>query len=139
LHEANLWDTSNPSFPFCINSVGVQFPEGGAPEGREPDCAPKPQENARELELPLTQTTLFLFPQFLPFHKKEIFPWEHGNGELPQHNTLGFLCWGRSLKIHIETKRELFTTLGEIHLGEHIISMDITPFQASTPHDLHLF
>jgi hypothetical protein len=35
--------------------------------------------------------------------------WEHGNmGELPQHNTLGLFCWGRSLKIHIETKRELF-------------------------------
>jgi hypothetical protein len=38
----------------------------------------------------------------------------HGNmgtckiGGVPQHNTLGFLCWGRSLKIHIEMKRELF-------------------------------
>jgi hypothetical protein len=29
-------------------------------------------------------------------------------GELPWHNTLGFFCWGRSLKIHIELKRELF-------------------------------
>jgi hypothetical protein len=29
-------------------------------------------------------------------------------GGVPQHNTLGFLCWGRSLKIHIEMKRELF-------------------------------
>jgi len=25
------------------------------------------------------------------------------------HNTLGFFCWGRSLNIHIEIKRELFT------------------------------
>ncbi len=31
--------------------------------------------------------------------------------ELPQHNSLGFFCWGRSLKIHIETKREVFTNL----------------------------
>ncbi len=30
--------------------------------------------------------------------------------ELPQHNALGFFCWGRSLKIHIELKRELFTS-----------------------------
>jgi hypothetical protein len=29
-------------------------------------------------------------------------------GELPQHNTLGFFCRERSLKIHIEIKRELF-------------------------------
>jgi hypothetical protein len=28
-------------------------------------------------------------------------------GELPRHNTLGFFCWGRSLKIRIEIKREL--------------------------------
>jgi hypothetical protein len=33
--------------------------------------------------------------------------WEHIKlGELPPHNTLGFFCWGRSLKIHIEIKRE---------------------------------
>jgi hypothetical protein len=35
--------------------------------------------------------------------------WEHMKlGEFPRHNTLGFFCWGRSLKIHIEIKRELF-------------------------------
>ncbi len=35
--------------------------------------------------------------------------WEHIKlGELPQHNTLGFFCWGRSFKIRIEIKRELF-------------------------------
>jgi hypothetical protein len=32
-------------------------------------------------------------------------------GELRQHNSLGFFCWGRSLKIHIEIERELFTYL----------------------------
>jgi hypothetical protein len=30
-------------------------------------------------------------------------------GELPCHNALGFFCWGRSLKMHREIKRELFT------------------------------
>jgi hypothetical protein len=29
-------------------------------------------------------------------------------GELPWHNTLGVLCWGRSLKIQVEIKREVF-------------------------------
>jgi hypothetical protein len=46
------------------------------------------------------------------FVNKIKFPWECGEhiklGELPRHNTLGFFCWGRSLKIHIEIKRELF-------------------------------
>jgi hypothetical protein len=36
--------------------------------------------------------------------------WEHIKlGELPRHNALAFFCWGRSLKIHIKIKRELFT------------------------------
>jgi hypothetical protein len=31
--------------------------------------------------------------------------WEHIKlGELLGHNALGFFCWGRSLKIHIEIK-----------------------------------
>jgi hypothetical protein len=35
--------------------------------------------------------------------------WEHIKlGELPWHNSQGFFWWGRSLKIHIEIKRELF-------------------------------
>jgi hypothetical protein len=36
-------------------------------------------------------------------------------GELPWHNGLGFFCWGRSLKIHFEIKRELFTKLKNIN------------------------
>jgi hypothetical protein len=51
----------------------------------------------------------FLFLASFQFHKKEIFPWEHIKlGELHWHNTPGFFCWGRSLKIHIKIKRELF-------------------------------
>jgi hypothetical protein len=48
------------------------------------------------------------------FLEKKYF---HGNvetykiGELCQHNGLGFFCWGRSLKIHIEIERELFIYL----------------------------
>ncbi len=35
--------------------------------------------------------------------------WEHIKlGELLWHNTLGFFCWGRSLKLYIEITRELF-------------------------------
>jgi hypothetical protein len=30
------------------------------------------------------------------------------NGGLPLHNPIGFFCWGRSLKIHIKIKSELF-------------------------------
>jgi hypothetical protein len=38
-------------------------------------------------------------------------------GELPQHNGLRFFCCGRSLKIHIGTKRELFTIMPITHFG----------------------
>jgi hypothetical protein len=35
--------------------------------------------------------------------------WEHIKlGEIHGHNALVFFCWGRSLKIHREIKRELF-------------------------------
>jgi hypothetical protein len=35
--------------------------------------------------------------------------WEHfKQGTSPGHNAPGFFSWGRSLKIHIEIKRELF-------------------------------
>jgi hypothetical protein len=41
-------------------------------------------------------------------------------GELPRHDALGlgfFFCWGRSLKVHIEIKRELFRVV-EMHLTD---------------------
>ncbi len=55
----------------------------------------------------------------------QIFSQEHGNivykiGELPRHDALGlgfFFCWGRSLKVHIEIKRELFRVV-EMHLTD---------------------
>jgi hypothetical protein len=51
-------------------------------------------------------------------HRKGISTWEHIKlGELLQHNTLGFFCCGRQLKIHIEIKRELFTMEGVVYNG----------------------
>jgi hypothetical protein len=53
----------------------------------------------------------------------EMFPWEHENmgtytiWGAPRHNTLGFFCWGRSLKIHRERKREFFTLSGSPTVG----------------------
>jgi hypothetical protein len=41
--------------------------------------------------------------------------WEHIKlGKLPPDNALGFFCWGRSLKIHMEIKRELFRNIRNI-------------------------
>jgi hypothetical protein len=48
---------------------------------------------------------------FVSFVKinNSIRTWEHIKlGEFPWHNTLGFFYWRRSLKTHIEVKRELF-------------------------------
>ncbi len=54
---------------------------------------------------------LLVFLNFLhPSHQK-IFPWEHRNigGSPPLHNSLGIFCWGRSLKIQKEIKRDVYT------------------------------
>jgi uncharacterized protein YigE (DUF2233 family) len=41
--------------------------------------------------------------------------WEHIKmGELLSHNALRFFCWGRSFKIHLEIKKELFVYGGII-------------------------
>jgi hypothetical protein len=51
-------------------------------------------------------------------------------GELLGHNALGFFCWGRSMKIHIEIKRELFTyiiyTLIELSVKSPSVSPPIS-------------
>jgi hypothetical protein len=56
-----------------------------------------------------TNNCLFISSHFI---KKIKF---HGNvgtykiwGSSPWHNGLGFFCWGRSFKIHMKIKRELF-------------------------------
>jgi hypothetical protein len=59
--------------------------------------------------LPLCKQFSFYFLASFSFCRKETFPWEHIKlEELPWHNTLGFFCWGSSLKIHMEIRRELF-------------------------------
>jgi hypothetical protein len=54
--------------PVVVREVPlrVRSLEGGATK-----AVPKPQENARVLEPPLPDSTLFLFPPFL-FYRKEI-------------------------------------------------------------------
>jgi hypothetical protein len=58
------------------------------------------------------ETTLVLFHGFFPVsYKRNISmgPWEHIKlRELPWHKGLGFFSWGRSFKISIEFKWELF-------------------------------
>jgi hypothetical protein len=83
--------------------------------------------------LPLHKQLSFYFLTSLLFHRKEIFPWEHIKlGELPGHNALGFFCWGRSLKIHVEIKRGLFThiiyTLIELSVKSPSVSPPIPSF-----------
>jgi hypothetical protein len=43
-------------------------------------------------------------------------------GSLSLHNSLGIFCWGRSLKIQREIKREVLTgvkILSSVHLSKH--------------------
>ncbi len=50
--------------------------------------------------------------------------WEHIKlGDLRKHNTVGFFCWGRSLKI----KRDLFT----LHMGDQNLIFCLYVFSIS--------
>jgi len=95
--------------------VWVCSPKGGregVPQGVSLRVFPKPQENAQVVESPhspfLHKQLFFYFLASLPFenNKNSMGMWEHIKlgGGLSQHNRLGFFCWGRSLKIHIETR-----------------------------------
>jgi hypothetical protein len=50
-----------------------------------------------------------VFPNLKRTYKyRNMGMWEHIKvGELPLHNSLGIFCWGRSLNIGTEIKREL--------------------------------
>jgi hypothetical protein len=86
----------------------VWSPKGAAPKALSPRVFPNLRRTHKYWNLPLWKQLSFNFLASFWFHKKEIFPWEHIKlGELPRHNTLGFFCWGRSLKIHIEIKKGL--------------------------------
>ncbi len=90
------------------------FPEGGALEGmRASWCSWTSGEQRMSTgSSPYVNNSLFISSLLSCLLKKEIFPWECGErtklGELPRHNALGFICWGRCFKIHTEIKRELF-------------------------------
>jgi hypothetical protein len=104
---------------FVVGEVQVHSPEGGALEGVSLRGFPNLKRMNEYRNVPLCkQLSLYFLPSF-SFCRKEIFPWKHIKlGGLPQHNTLGFFCWCRSLKIHTEIKRELFTHLAITQLQE---------------------
>jgi len=75
-------------------------------------CSQTSGERTSTRTSPYINNSIFTSSLLYYFIEKKYF---HGNvgtykiGELPGHNALRFFCWGRSLKIHIEIKRELFT------------------------------
>jgi hypothetical protein len=101
----------------------VLSPEGGALESVSPrGCSQTLEKCTSTGTSPCVNNSLFISSLLSHFVEKKYF---HGNmqtykiwGGLPQHNTLGFFCWGRSLKIHTEIKRELFTHLAITQLQE---------------------
>ncbi len=54
---------------------------------------------------------LLVFLNFLDLSHRKTFPLEHRNvrgSSSSPHNSLGIFCWGRSLKVQREIKREVF-------------------------------
>jgi hypothetical protein len=87
--------------------------EGEALDGVSPRVFPNLKRMHKYKNLPLRKGLSFDSLLLSHFVEDKYF---HGNvgtykiGEFPQHNTLRFFCWGRSLKIHIEIEREAFCT-----------------------------
>jgi len=85
-------------------------PEGRALQGMmSPRVFPNLRRTHEYRNTPLHKQLSFYFLHSFSFPKKEIIPletWEHIKlGDLPQHNSLGFFCWGRNLKIHSQNKK----------------------------------
>ncbi len=60
--------------------------------------------------------------------------WEHINlGELPGHNGLGLFGWGRSLKIHSEIKRELFTRKQNLQPSTYLLTQSLALWSKNSP------
>ncbi len=102
-----------PHFPtiFFIGEVPIQVrsPKGGAPKAVSLRVFSNLRGTHKYGTSPSVNNSLFISLLLSNFIKKNKNPWEHIKlGELPWHNALGFFCWGRSLKIHIEIKSELF-------------------------------
>jgi len=100
--------------------------EGGAPKGMSLREFPNLRRMHEYWNLPLHKQLSFYF--LASFLFRNIF---HGNmehiklGELPQHYALRFFCWGRSLKRHIEIKRELFTEPKRYSKGTNATKVEI--------------
>ncbi len=122
--------------PNC-NVVGevpiwVGSPAGGSHKGGSPRAFPTDGEHTSMGTSTYVKVSSFSFiHSFLLVFKKIIlicpippcvfefllsvpsknFLWEHRNigGSPPSHNSLGIFCWGRSLKMQREVKREVLT------------------------------
>ncbi len=99
---------------YVVGEVPIWVPssKGGALEGVSLMVFPNLRKTHKYMNLPLCKQ-LFWFPPFFLISEKtniSMGTWKHIKlGELPQRNTLRFFCWGKSLKIHTQIKRELFT------------------------------
>jgi hypothetical protein len=81
----------------------VCSPKGEAPEAVSPKVFLNIKRTHEYRNLPFRKQLSFYFLTSFLDHRKGISPWEHIKvGELLQHNTLGFFCCGRSLKIHMK-------------------------------------
>jgi hypothetical protein len=97
------------------------FPCGrGHPSAWARGCSQTSGECTSTRTSPYLNNSLFISSCLSHFIKEKYF---HGNmgtytiGGAPWHNALGFFCWGRSLKIHREIKREFFTLSGSPSVG----------------------
>jgi hypothetical protein len=94
---------------YVVGEVLIQVcsPPGGVLEGVTPRMFLNLRRTHKYRELPLPkQVSSYFLPSFSMKRNISMGTWEHINlGGLPQHNGLGFFCWGRSLKIYTEIKR----------------------------------
>jgi len=67
------------SLLFCFFVVGEVSVQMGSPKGVKPRVFPKLKRMHKYENLPLHKQLSFDFLASFLFHKKEIFPWEHGN------------------------------------------------------------
>jgi hypothetical protein len=104
----------------------VRSLEGGAPKGTNLREFPNLRRMHEYCKLPLHKQPSFYFLASFLFCNISMGTWEHINmGELPRHNDLRLFCWGRSLKIHIEIKRELFTEPKRYFKGTNATQVEI--------------
>jgi hypothetical protein len=82
----------------------VHSPEGVAPKGVSGRVFLNLRRMQEYRNLPLSKQLSFDFLNSFRFVEKKYFHWNMGTYQIGE--LLGFFCWGRSLKIHIEIKRD---------------------------------